>query len=32
MKVTQELKLARDDPKSGAAPEAMRQRFEKLEM
>ncbi len=32
LKVTQELKLAREDPSSGAVPEAMRQRFQKLEM
>ncbi len=32
LKVTQELKLAREDPNSGAVPEAMRQRFMKLEM
>lgn len=32
LKVTQELKLAQEDPESGAVPEAMRQRFQKLEM
>jgi len=32
LKVAQELKLAREDPNSGAVPEAMRQRFQKLEM
>lgn len=32
IKVNQELQLARNDPQSGAMPEAMRQRFETLEM